>query len=264
MIQYEATITAFLGAAALAAAKDDARAKYPNESCGFIMGGQYIACENFSKTPLKDFALEDTRYDAAFMARQVTAIVHSHPNGPIFPSGHDMEQQLATNIPWVIISLNQHVIGQVVIWGDQIATAPLIGRPFVHGVFDCYSLVRDAFGAGTEGMKAQGIRWPFAPISLPQIPRDDAWWKKDQDLYADHLKPQGFSQISRADAKPGDGFLVKIGDSRTNPHERLNHAGVLVDSNLILHHLPGRLSRREPAGVWARAASMWVRHEAAT
>ena len=260
MIQYEATMTAYIGAGALAAAQADARAKFPSESCGFVSNGEYISCTNLAKKPLEDFEINDPRYDAAVMAGSVAAIVHSHPNGPIFPSAHDMTQQLATGVPWVIIALNETQIGKTVIWGDQMQTAPLLGRPFVHGIWDCYSLVRDVFGAGAYVMKANGIGWPLPPIKLPQVPRDDNWWASGQDLYADHLEPQGFKIISRSEARPGDGFLVKIGDARTNPKQRLNHAGILVDHNLLLHHLPGRLSRREPSGVWARAADMWVRH----
>jgi proteasome lid subunit RPN8/RPN11 len=260
VIQYEATMKSFLGPVALEAAKGDARSKFPNESCGFIAGGVYVACENKAKTPLTDFAIDDPRYDEAVKAGTLTAVIHSHPNGPIFPTQHDMEQQLATNVPWVIIMLNETTIGHTVIWGDQIAKAPLIGRPFVHGIFDCYSLIRDSFALGSSGMADQGVGWPLPPIELPQIPRDDNWWQKGEDLYVDHLKTQGFTTISRSEARPGDGFLIKLGDAVANPKKRLNHAGILVDHNLILHHLPGRNSRREPSGVWARAADLWVRY----
>lgn len=259
MIQYEATMIAYLGADAFAAAKADARAKFPNESCGFIAGGAYVACANQSKTPLTDFIINDPRYDEAVKTNSVTAIIHSHPGGPIFPSAHDMTQQLATAVPWAIIMLNETSFGQAVIWGEQVAKAPLLGRPFVHGIFDCYSLFRDAFAAGAAGMKAEGIGWPFEPIKLPEFPRDDDWWQSGQDLYAANFKAQGFTVISRSEARPGDAFMVKIGDSRSNPKQRLNHAGLLVDHNLILHHLPRRNSRREPSGVWARAADLWIR-----
>ena len=262
VIEYQATITSYLGAAALAAAQADARAKFPEESCGFITDGVYVVCENKSKTPLTDFEITDPRYDAAVLTGRVKAIIHSHPNGPIFPSAHDMTQQLATNVPWAIISLNENVISKTVVWGGNIPTAPILGRPFLHGIFDCYSLIRDVFALGTEGMKAQGIGWPLPPIELAQFPRDDSWWKSEQDLYGDNFKGQGFKIIQRNEARPGDAFLIAVGDSRGNPHKRLNHAGLLVDTNMLLHHLPARNSRREPAGIWARSADIWVRYEA--
>lgn len=264
MMQYEATVISYLGRAAFAAAQTDAREKFPNESCGFIVGDRYFACHNLSETPLTDFEIDDPRYDAAVKSGSLKAIIHSHPNGPIFPTQHDMEQQIATDVPWVIITLNAETIGKIVAWGDKLPMAPILGRPFVHGVFDCYSAIRDVFRAGSERLKAFEIGWPFPPIELAQVPRDDNWWQSDQDLYRDHLQTQGFTIISRSEARPGDGFLVKVGDSRANPKGRLNHAGLLVDHNQILHHLPGRLSRREPAGVWGRAADIWVRHSGMT
>lgn len=260
MIQYQATITAFLGASELLAAQNDARAKYPNESCGFIAGGEYVSCVNTSKTPLTDFVFNDPRYDAAVKDGTLVAVVHSHPGGPIFPSSHDMAQQIAGGVPWAIIMLNETTIGHTIVWGDQIAKAPILGRPFVHGIFDCYALFRDAFALGSVGLKEQGIGWPLPPIKLPDFPRDDNWWKLGQDLYGDNIKKNGFVTISRTEAKPGDVFFVALGTSSANPKKVLTHAGLLLNNNLILHHLPGRLSRREPAGLWARAADLWARY----
>jgi cell wall-associated NlpC family hydrolase len=108
-------------------------------------------------------------------------------------------------------------------------------------VFDCYTLVRDYY------------RQVHAK-HLPQVAREDAYWKNGQDLYGDYLKRCGFQTIDKSQARPGDAFLVSI-DSPVP-----NHAGVLVEGGMIMHHLPNRLSRREPAGIWAYGADLWVRH----
>lgn len=231
-------------AAALTAATEHARAQFPQESCGLIVSGEYVPCFNYAADPLSDFEIAPEAYLRASQKGTIEAVVHSHPSGQIFPSELDMRQQIATNVPWVIIPLNDTVVLDPVAFGDQIPRAPLLNRPFVWGVFDCYSLIRDYY------------KLTYA-IDLPNVPRGDEWWNRGQDLYRDHLKPAGFREIEMSQAKPGDGFLMRFMGS-----DKLNHAGLLLPNSLILHHLPTRLSRREPAGLWARGADMWVRHEA--
>jgi proteasome lid subunit RPN8/RPN11 len=256
---YRKEVEMMIGAAAIAAAKEHARAEFPKESCGFIAGGKYIACKNKATDPNEDFVIEDKRLDKALKADKVQAIIHSHPNGPIFPTEQDMRSQIATDVPFGIITLNETVVSDMVAWGDSLPMAPLIGRPFIHGVFDCYAAVRDLYKAGKFEAEKQGIAWPLPPIELPPVARNDAWWI-EQDLYRDHLEKVGFRIISRGEAQPGDGFLLAI-PLPSNPKRRLNHAGLLVGREQVYHHLPGRISRREPAGAWARAADLWVRYE---
>jgi proteasome lid subunit RPN8/RPN11 len=262
--EYQAIVVAFLGASALEAAKIHAIAEFPKESCGFIADGAYVACENKNPTPDKEFTIQDPRYDEAVTAGKLQAIVHSHPNGPLQPSELDMSQQIATNTPWVIIMLNEKGIHKLIAWGGKLPIAPVISRPFVHGVFDCYSLIRDIFRLGKDELAKQGVSWPLSPILLPEVARADNWWSGTDDLYVDHLSKVGFKQISRSEAQPGDGFLAALGDTRNNPGKRLNHAAVLLEKDQILHHFPTRLSARTPAGIWAKVADMWVRYEGPT
>lgn len=259
MTPFEQALIAHVGADVMAAAVAHARAEYPKESCGFAAGGQYLPCENKAEDPKANFEINDPRYDAAVVGKTLAFVIHSHPDGPMFPSNHDMQQQIATGVPWVILMLNDKGVSNYVAWGDALPQVPLVGRPFVHGVFDCYSVVRDTFGLGKDELAKQGITWPLAPIKLPEIPRDDSWWK-DSDLYSDNIAKQGFKIITRAEAQPGDGFLMRLGDTRSNPKQRLNHAGLLLGKEMVLHHLPLRVSRREPAALWARAADIWVRY----
>lgn len=258
---YEQTVTAFLGAQAIADAQAHALAEFPKESCGFIAQGVYFSCENRHEDPTKEFEIQDDRYDTAVAAGLVSAIIHSHPYGPLVPSELDMSQQIATGVPWGIIMLNETGVYKMVAWGGNLPIAPVIGRPFIHGIFDCYSLVRDVFRLGKDGMAAQGISWPHAPIELPEIARADNWWKGEDDLYVAHLAPAGFKVISRSEAREGDGFLCALGDRRTNPNKRLNHAALIVERDQVLHHFTDNLSARRAAGAWARAAELWVRYE---
>lgn len=242
----------------ITAAQDHARREYPKESCGLVVGDTYIPCFNYASIPERDFSISPADY---LRAGKVRAIIHSHPNGPHFPTARDMQSQITSAVVWGIIVTDGERASEPILWGDQLPTADLIGREFVHGIADCYSVVRDAYAAGRERMSAQTMSdWPLDPIALPDVPRDDSWWHetdehKAQDLYTDHFAKFGFVKIAQSEARPGDAFLMAI-KSKT-----LNHAGVLVSRDLILHHLPQRLSRREPAGSWARHANLWVRYE---
>jgi proteasome lid subunit RPN8/RPN11 len=259
---YQNAIAQYLGSKVLAAAQAHAREQFPKESCGFVARGKYVACQNQAADPLADFRIEDPRLEKAITAGSLKAIIHSHPNGPIYPSEKDMAQQLATDVPWFIIPLNEDVILDTIGWGDQLPIAPIVGRPFIHGIFDCYAVMRDAYRLGKDKLCEQHIDWPFDPIELPNVARGDGWWREsDRDLYQDGLSKYGFKIISRAEAQPGDVFLMRFGDHRGNPLNKLNHGGVLLNRGEILHHLPGRASRREQAAMWVRAADLWIRYE---
>ncbi|WLR91007.1 NlpC/P60 family protein [Shinella zoogloeoides] len=169
--------------------------------------------------------------------------------------------QISTDVAWGIIPILEEDkifrIGEPIMWGGNVPKSDLIGREFLHGIHDCYSLIKDTFALGKEGLAAQGISdvWPYEPRLLPEVPRDDGWWELGKDLYVDGLKKNGFRIIQPHEARAGDGFLTKIRS------DKLNHAGLLVTDDTIIHHLPMRASRREPAGLWGRQAEIWVRHE---
>lgn len=268
ILEYEIAVTKQLGAQALEAAKMHARAEFPNESCGFIAdthgGPLYVPCENKHPTPATHFRIESSDYDDALKANSVLAVVHSHPNGPIYPSQADMMQQIASDVPFAIISLNSEVIGKVVAWGGNLPVPPIIARPFLHGILDCYSLLRDTFRLGRDELLKQGIHWPHPPIELADVARDDDWWQAGDDLYAKNFELFGFKRINRAEVQPGDVFLLALGNERTNPKKQINHAGMLLEHNQILQHLPNRVSQRTPVGVWGNAADNWIRYEGKT
>ena len=257
-----------LFAAAIDQAKRHAREVFPREACGIVVNDEFIACENIA-APAEQHDPEDKNcpcqlcafeiamidYQDYYISGELQAIVHSHPNHPGYPSKSDMEGQIRSGVPWILFSLDEEREGKAVVWGDSLPMRPIIGREFVPGASDCYSLVRDTFRLGSEGLAAQGMpEWPFPSVTLPEVPRDDSWWNSDLDLYTDMYAKNGFEIINQWEARPGDGFLMKIRS------EKYNHGGLLVGRDLILHHLPTRLSRREPAGLWGRQAGLWLRY----
>jgi len=239
-----------------------ARAEYPNESCGLLFdNGFYLPCFNYAADPLNDFEISSGTYSQALLdtSRKITAVVHSHPGLQRHPSASDTRGQIGTAVPWVIVPLDAENVLPFTQWGDQLPMAPILGRQFLHGVQDCYSLIRDVYALGRHELAKQEIDWPLPPIDLPQFPRDDGWWigtkdKPGENLYVNNSLKTGFIQIANTEARPGDMFYIKI------KSEQANHGGLLIGGGLILHHLPTRLSRREPSGMWVRSIDRWMRY----
>jgi proteasome lid subunit RPN8/RPN11 len=236
------------------AAQEHARAEYPRESCGLVAAGKYFPCRNIAEDPLKDFVIAPADQAKVVKIAPIEMVIHSHPNGPMYPSKSDMEGQVASDVPWAIVPLDEDRMGDLIVWGDRDNIAPIVGRQFVHGVSDCYSIIRDVYALGKDKLAEQDIGWPFDPIVLPEGPRDDQWWDKGEDLYLDNFKRAGFKQIDFSEIRSGDVYLIKVHS------DKINHGGVLVDNQLIIQHFPNRLSRREPASLWARNADVWLRY----
>lgn len=200
------------------------------EICGVIIDGQPVFLPNAAVDKQTNFLINE-------MPEEAEAVFHSHPGGPFHPSLLDMKQQYATMLPWAIACT--HKKHNEVFWfGDGVPKLPLIGRPFRHGVTDCYELVRDFYKQVHD-------------IDLPHVPRDWSWWDDSQSLYEDHLTASGFVPIEFADVQPGDGVLLTIRAKTPN------HAAIYIGDGLMLHHLgathgydPTRLSVVEPIARW--------------
>jgi cell wall-associated NlpC family hydrolase len=62
----------------------------------------------------------------------------------------------------------------------------------------------------------------------------------------------GFEQIDPADIREGDAVLMAISNAS------LNHVGVYLGDQMLLHHLRGRLSSRDLYGGWLQNCTGWV------
>ncbi|MCE5333370.1 MAG: C40 family peptidase [Desulfobacteraceae bacterium] len=227
---------------AITEAREHAAREYPaKESCGLIFDGRYIPLENLAVNPSEDFKISPEVYLSYCELGTVEAVMHSHPNGPQCPTKLDMIGQEACNVPWGIVPILFGSTLYPFFWGDQLPIAPLVGRQFRMGVFDCYGLVRDWYRQERS-------------TTLPLFPRDPDWWTNGEDMIADNFRTAGFVEVPEV-AKVGDVVVGKI-LARVE-----NHCAVYIGDGLILHHLAGRLSRREALGPWMRYKTRVFRHE---
>lgn len=223
-----------------------ARTEYPREACGLVIDGAYVPMENRARDPQAQFLIpvDET------LRPGVQAVVHSHPDGDPWPSAEDMAGQVATALPWGVVVVGAAGVGRVLWWGEGVPRPPLLGRDFRHGPSgsdgrgDCYALIRDWF------LDVRGI-------DLPEFPRAPEWWLAGGDLYRHGFARAGFREIDLSELAPGDVVLAKV----MSPVP--NHGGVVLADGLVLHHLTGRLSRREPLGPWRRFLTHALRWNAA-
>lgn len=227
-----------------AAALVHARAEYPREACGLIVqkDGEehYFPCKNISQDP-EQFALCPEDYAYAEDRWLILGVVHSHCDRGPEPSRADRAACDASGIPWYIVSVPS---GQWELLRPSGMRAKYLGRPFIHGVFDCYALIRDWY---------QGER----RIELPDFMRDAHWWRRGENLFMENFQAAGFRPL-RDDERldHGDVILMQIG-SRV-----ANHGAVYIGRDLILHHLSGKLSGRDIyGGYWRKVTRLILRYE---
>lgn len=245
-------MTLALSNLALKAAQEDAIKRFPQEACGLIVKGEYISCTNIAKEPEKDFEIHKDIVTPYIIAGTLEAVIHSHPYEVLSerssPSRSDMQGQIATNVPWGIIDTDGKVVNKPYWWGDFILDTEIIGQEFHHGIHDCYAVIRKWY-------------WQELGIILKEFPRDDKWWTVKEDLYTEGFEAAGFYRITKKELRNGDVILGKI----NSPHNLINHGGIYLDNaidghGIILHHLPNRLSRREPAGPYINRADLFLRY----
>jgi len=226
-----------------------AKEAYPHESVGFLTKRGYSPVKNIAANPCERF--EVSREDVKKYRGRVVAVIHSHPNGPYYPSASDMRGQIDWGVPWGIIYVSEGAPRAPFFWGDALPIRPLIGRPFQHGISDCYSYVRDYYRLHKD-------------IVLDEFPRDWDWWLQGKDLYTQNFKSQGFYEIEASHVREGDCFLAQFGKSPV-----INHAGVYEGGGLIGHQVGDirggfsdtLLSRRGPLHLWKSKIQKWLRHD---
>jgi len=168
------------------------------------------------------------------------AIVHSHPVTNPAPSNADRVACEKSGLPWFIVNPKTEGWGYCEPSGFEL---PYVGREFVFGVVDCYSLVRDWYG------KEFGLQ-------LSDYERRDLFWERGENLYLDNFHREGFHKIPFDELQYGDALLMQLGSKLPN------HTAIYIDDQQILHHIQGRLSSRDVLGsYYTKNIAMVLRHE---
>jgi len=180
-----------------------AKEQDPKESCGLLLNirgkERYYPCRNLSMTAYQCFIIDPEDY---------------------------VKQ---SNLPWHIVNPKTEQWGYYEPCGYK---PPLLGRPWVWGVTDCWSLVRDWYKEEKNIILKDWDR--------PTTPQEFL----DNPLFESCFSETGFRELKPEEKlKNGDALLMSIGCAG------LNHVAIFLDGN-VLHHLADRISCKEPYNEW--------------
>ena len=210
-----------------------AKEQDPKESVGLLLNikgkQRYYPCNNLAISNYQCFILDPEDYIQADKLGEIVAVVHSHPTTPPNPSQADKISCEDSNLPWYIVNPKTEKWFYFEPSGYK---APILGRQWVWGITDCWSLVRDWYKEEKKIILKDYER-PITPEEFLQNP-----------LFEKYALETGFRELSNTEkCENGDVLLMSI------LHPTLNHVALFFDGDVI-HHLTDRLSCREPYSEW--------------
>ena len=205
----------------------------PKEAVGLLLNvkgkERYYPCRNLALTDHQCFILDPEDYVKADETGEIVAVVHSHPITPPIPSQADKVSCEDSGLPWYIVNPKTEQWGYLEPSGYK---APILGRQWVWGVTDCWSLVRDWYKE-EKNIKLKDWDRPTTPQQF-----------LDNPLFESCFSETGFKELRPDEAlKNGDALLLSIGSAG------LNHVAIFLDGD-VLHHLADRISCKEPYNQW--------------
>lgn len=230
----------------LIALQEHAKQESPRECCGVVIdvnGVQsYMPCNNIAEGEIF-FIIDPEDYRKASLMGEIIYIAHSHPKASTAkPSKADIASCNRGDVEWVIINGDCTDTQYI---KPELVTSSYVGREYIHGVFDCATLLsdyyKDSFGV---------------TLDYPIYTKQD-WWEEGGSRFIEQLQKNGFRQIEESEMKSGDVIAMQIRAKVPN------HGAIYLDGNIILHHCFNRPSGKDVyGGFWRKHTSSFWRHNA--
>ena len=214
--------------------KKYAQEQAPDEACGLlaVIEGKKIfwPCKNLAEGKHEFFMLDPDDWQECEDKGEILGVIHSHPTGSSMASEADKASCEHIGFPYYIYSINLDHWCSIEPSGWKAPS--LIGRRFIWGKYDCWSIVTDWF------KENKNIEIPY--WERPKTIKD--FLSNPEFEYA--LPKLNFIKQQNTDnLKIGDVLLF---EGRKNI---LNHVAVYIGDMMILNHNRKGLSCREFFGL---------------
>tara|TARA_Y100001937_G_scaffold128310_1_gene203893 strand:+ start:1302 stop:2003 length:702 start_codon:yes stop_codon:yes gene_type:complete len=205
----------------------------PKEAVGLIINvkgkEKYIPCRNIAFSQHDCFTLDPDDYLKAEGLGEIVAVFHSHPNMPPTPSQADKISCEEHGLPWYIVNPVSEEWSYFEPCGYK---PPLLGRPWVWGITDCWALIRDWY----KEKRNIDLKDYERPLHFHEF--------LNNPVFEKYATETGFRELEENEKlENGDVILMAI------RYHTLNHVALFFDGDVI-HHLTDRLSCREPYSQW--------------
>lgn len=229
--------------------------RFPNEACGFIITkagkNNLIECRNDALYPETQFLINPDEYLKVSELGEIIGVWHTHTNGNIEPSESDLYGCEATNLPWYLVSITKTEdavhCSDIISFTPHGYEAPYVGRPYVYGSFDCWTLCKDFYKREFN-------------IELKDYPRIENFWiNSETNYFINKFEECGLKDVSNLPIQYGDIVFIQT-DNSGNP----SHSAIYVGEEKILHHCINRLSKHDSymyGSYWLKHTVKRVRHE---
>lgn len=208
-----------------------AKTTNPDEACGLvaiIKGSEtFWPCKNLADSKFEYFIIDPDDWAECEDNGEIIGIFHSHTIGASTPSETDKASCEFLNIPYYIYSISNNDWSYYKPTGYK--PASLIGREFIWGKYDCWSLVTDWY------LQTKNIKIPY--WNRPKKIKD---FINNPEFEIALPKLNFVKQKSNNDIKIGDVLLFK------SINNTLSHVALYIGDMMILNHSIKSLSCREP------------------
>ncbi|QCB39209.1 hypothetical protein E5554_16065 [Sphingobium sp. PAMC28499] len=213
--------------------------------------GSWREIENINPAPHEAFSYSHAD-NALLLNKRPALFLHSHPHGSAEPSDRDTESQIATGWTWGIVAVHANLTGVTdvsypEIWGPEKPVEPLLGRTYLWGIRDCWSLCEDYYRASGRVID---------PIPRVREPGQHHAHARGQDPFRYWPPRLGFKPVDRADRQPGD-LAIMFWNSPI-----ANHCAIYLGEGRYLHQLSQRhseewLPQQEERAIEKYAMQFW-------
>lgn len=261
---------------------EEAEREAPREAVGFVVQreqyqGLYVA-ENRASDPTQRFLMHPADLLKAKDEGELVCLYHSHP-GPNMDASPSPQDKIAAEkqaLPYLIYCPHRNEWSWYAPTGYR---APLVGRVWVEGVQDCFTLVQDYFRRSQHCSECGAVWCPEVTgqpcehgpevqslahgLQIPTVYREDRWWNQ--------IDATGAPLYDYWRSLHRDAGLVSVPPSTFREHDILvmrfpgcvvpHHGAVYLGGGKILHHLSRRLSNIASYGpYYKRHTELCLRH----